>query len=40
MKKRDVMLAKFKLKQQNRKFERKIYKQQIEEPNKRLEGLT
>ena len=37
---RDVLLAKSKLNQQNRKFEGKTYKQQIEELNGRLEGLT
>ena len=35
-----MLLAKFKLNQQNRKDERKKYKQQVEELNKRLEGLT
>ena len=35
-----MLLAKSKLNQQNRNNERKIYKQQIEELNKRLEDLT
>ena len=39
-KNRDVLLAKSKLNQQNRNYERKIYKQQIEELNKKLEDLT
>ena len=39
-KKRDVLLAKSKLNQQNRNYERKIYKQQVEELNKKLEDLT
>ena len=38
-KKRDVLLAKSKLNNQNRNFERKICKQQIEELNKKLEDL-
>ena len=33
---RDVLLAKSKLNQQKRKYERKKYKQQIEELNKKL----
>ena len=37
---RDVLFAKSKLNQQNRKIERKIYKQQIEEPNKKLKDIT
>ena len=37
---RDVLFAKSKLNQQNRKYEKKIDKQQIEELNKRLEELT
>ena len=37
---RDVLLAKSKLNQQNRRYERIIYKQEIDELNKRLEGLT
>ena len=40
MKKRDVLLAKSKLNQQIRNYERKIYKQQVKELNKRLEDLT
>ena len=39
-KNRDVLLAKSKLNQQNTNYERKIYKQQIEELNKKLEDLT
>ena len=39
-KNRGVLLAKFKLNQQNRNYERKIYKQQVEELNKKLEDLT
>ena len=39
-KNRDVLLAKSKLNQQNRNYERKIYKKQVEEPNKKLEDLT
>ena len=39
-KNRDVLLAKSKLNQQNRNYERKIYKQQVEELNKKLEDLT
>ena len=39
-KNRDVLLAKSKLNQPNRKYERKVYKQQIEELNKRLKVLT
>ena len=39
-KNRDVLLAKSKLNQQNRNYERKIYKQQIEKLNKKLEDLT
>ena len=37
---RDVLLAKSRLKQQNRNSERKIYKQQVEEVNKKLEDST
>ena len=33
---RDMLLAKSKLNQQNRNFERKIFKQQVEEINKNL----
>ena len=36
---RDVLLAKSKLNQQNRNYERKIYKQQVEELNKKLKSL-
>ena len=39
-KNRDVLLAKSKLNQQNRNYERKIYKQQVQELNKKLEELT
>ena len=39
-KNRDVLLAKSNLNQQNRNYERKIYKQQVEELNKKLEDLT
>ena len=39
-KNRDVLLAKSKLNQQNRNYERKIYKQHIEELNKKLEEFT
>ena len=39
-KNRDVLLAKSKLYQQKRNYERKTYKQQIEELNKKLEDLT
>ena len=39
-KNRDVLLAKSKIKQQSRNYERKIYKQQVEELNKKLEDLT
>ena len=39
-KNRDVLLATSKLNQQNRNYERKIYKQQVEELNKKLEDLT
>ena len=34
-----MLLAKSKLNQQNRNYERKIYKQQVEELNKKLEDL-
>ena len=37
---RDVLLAKSKLNQQNRNYERKIYKQQVQELNQKLEDLT
>ena len=39
-KNRDVLLAKSKLNQQNRNYERKIYKKRVEELNKKLEDLT
>ena len=39
-KNRDILLAKSKLSQQNGNSERKIYKQQVEELNKKLEDLT
>ena len=39
-KNRDVLLAKSKLNKQKRKCERKIYKQQTEKLNKKLEDLT
>ena len=39
-KNRDVLLAKSKLNQQNRNYERKIYKKQVEELNRKLEDLT
>ena len=38
-KNRDVLLAKSNLNQQNRNYERKIYKQQVEELNKKLKSL-
>ena len=38
-KNRDVLLAKSKLNQQNRNYESKIYKQQVEELDKKLEDL-
>ena len=40
IKKRDVLLAKSKLNQQNRNYERKIYKKQVEDLSKKLEDLT
>ena len=39
-KNKEVLLAKSKLNQQNRNYEKKIHKQQIEELNKKLEDLT
>ena len=39
-KNKDVLLAKTKLNQQKRNCERKIYKQQVEELEKKLEDLT
>ena len=38
-KNREVLLAKCKLNQQNRNYQRKIYKQQVEELNKKLKSL-
>ena len=38
-KNRDVLLAKSKLNQQNRNYERKLYKQKVEELNKRFKSL-
>ena len=35
-----MLLAKSKLKQQNRNYEKKTYKQQLKELNKKLEDLT
>ena len=35
-----MLLAKSKLNQQNTNYDRKIYKQQVEELNKKLEDLT
>ena len=37
---RDVILAKSKINQQNRNYERKIYKQQVQELNQKLQDLT
>ena len=34
-----MLLAKSKLNQQNRNYERKLYKQQVEEFNKKLKSL-
>ena len=39
-KNRDVLLGKSQLNQQYRNFERKLYKQQVQELNKKLENLT
>ena len=39
-KNRDVLIAKSKINQQNRNHENKIYKQQVEELNKKLQDLT
>ena len=39
-KNRDLLLAKSKLNQQNRNYERKFYRKQAEEFNKKLEDLT
>ena len=38
-KNRALLLAKSKINQQNRNYERKIYKQQVEELNKKLKSL-
>ena len=37
---RDVLLAKSKLNQQNRNYERKIHKQQVQELNQKLQKIT
>ena len=37
---RDVLVAKSKFNQQNRNYERKIYKQQVQELNQKLQDLT
>ena len=37
---RDVLLAKSKLNQQNKNYEKKIYKQQLQELNQKLQDLT
>ena len=37
---RDVLLTKCKLIQQNRKYDKKTYEKQIEEPNKKLQDIT
>ena len=39
-KNRDVLLAKSKMKQQNRNYGRKIYKPQVQELNQKLQDLT
>ena len=39
-KNRDVLLAKSKLNQQNRNYERKIYKQPVQELNQKLQDFT
>ena len=39
-KNKDVLLEKSKLNQQNRNYERKIYKQQVQELNQKLQDLT
>ena len=39
-KNRDVLLAKSKINQQNRNYESKIYKQQVQEPIQKLKILT
>ena len=40
MKKIDILLAKSKINQQKRNYERKIYKQQVQELNQKLQDLT
>ena len=37
---RDVLLAKSKINQQNRNYEGKIYKQQVQELNQKIQDLT
>ena len=37
---RDVLLAKSKVNQQKRNYERKLYKQQVQELNQKLQDLT
>ena len=39
-KSRDVLLAKSKIYQQNRNYERKLYKQQVQELNQQLQDFT
>ena len=39
-KSRDILLAKSKLNQRKRNYERKIYKKQVEELNKKIEDLA
>ena len=39
-KNRDVLIAKSKINQQNRNYERQIYKQQVQELNQNLQDLT
>ena len=39
-KNRDALIAKSKLNQQNRNYERKIYKQQVQELTQKLQDLT
>ena len=39
-KNRDVLLAKSKVNQQKRNYERKLYKQQVQELNQKLQDLT
>ena len=40
VKNRDVLLAKSKINQEIRNYERKIYKQQVQELNQKLQDLT